>query len=289
MPINNISRDRLSEEENFHDAWAHTQNVSDIDIHLMNESCTTPEMRFIHKTFSDVKGKRLLDLGCGLGEASVYFALRGAQVTAVDISQGMLDATKALAKRYGVEVKVCKLSAESLTLANDQWFDLIYAGNLFHHVDIESTLQKIAPNLCPGGSLISWDPVAYNPLINVYRKLAMGVRTADEHPLTLKDIETFKKYFSEVECHWFWLTTLVIFVIFALVQRRDPNKVRYWKKVIEEGQRWKWFYQPLERLDGILLKIFPFLKVYCWNVVIIARKPKQISELPVGGKDEHGT
>ncbi len=274
MLINDLSKDRFSKEEYFHDAWANTQNVSDINVRLMNESCTAPEMRFIHKACGDVKDKRLLDLGCGLGEAAVYFAIRGAQVTAVDISQRMLDETKALAKRFDVEVLLCKSSTEELHLGADQKFDFIYAGNLFHHVDINSTLQKIVPSLCCGGSLISWDPVAYNPAIKVYRKLAMGVRTAGEHPLTVKDIEIFKKYFLKVECHWFWLTTLVIFIVFAFVQWRNPNNVRYWKKVVEEGERWKWLYQPLERFDGVLLKAFPFLKVFCWNVVIIAREPK---------------
>jgi len=273
--MNNSVSDRFAEEENFHDEWAGMQDVSDIDIRLMNESCTAPEMRFIHKVCNDVKDKRVLDLGCGLGEAAVYFATRGARVTAVDLSQGMLDATAALAKKYGVVVETCKSSAEGLFFAKDLKFDFIYAGNLFHHVDIDSTLQKAVSHLCTGGRLISWDPVAYNPAINVYRKLAMGVRTEDEHPLTLKDVETFKKYFSKVECHWFWLTTLVIFLVFAFVQRRNPSKVRYWKKVVEEGERWKWLYQPLERFDGILLAVFPFLKFLCWNVVIIASEPKQ--------------
>lgn len=273
--MNNLSKDRLSKEEYFHDAWADMQSVSDINILLMNESCTAPEMRFIHKACKDVKGKRLLDLGCGFGEASVYFAIRGARVTAVDISQGMLDATKVLAKRYGVEVGLHKSSAEGLHLETDQKFDFIYAGNLFHHVNIDSTLQKIVPKLCHGGSLISWDPVAYNPIINIYRKLAMGVRTAEEHPLTIKDIKTFKKYFLKVECHWFWFTTLVIFLVFAFIQWWNPSKVRYWKKVVEEGEKWKWLYQPLEYFDGILLKTFPFLKFFYWNVVIIAREPKQ--------------
>ena len=35
--------------------------------------------------------KTLLDVGCGLGEASVYFAMEGACVTSLDISKSMLD------------------------------------------------------------------------------------------------------------------------------------------------------------------------------------------------------
>ena len=44
-------------------------------------------MRHISKVLGDLNGKTLLDIGCGLGEASVYFAIRGAEVTSRDISK----------------------------------------------------------------------------------------------------------------------------------------------------------------------------------------------------------
>jgi hypothetical protein len=138
-------------------------------------------------------------------------------------------------------------------------------------VDIEATLRRVKPHLKPGGLFVSWDPLAYNPAINVYRKKAMDVRTEDEHPLTLRDIRLFKKYFSTVETRYFWLTTLVIFVIMALVQRRNPNKERFWKTVVDECDRWAPLYRPLELLDRLLLRLLPPLRLLCWNVVIIAQ------------------
>jgi hypothetical protein len=59
----------------------------------------------------------------------------------------------------------------------------------------------------------------------------------------------------------------------ALVQRRDPNKQRFWKVVVEEGEKWKWLYGPLERIDSFLLAICPPLRMLCWNVVIFATAP----------------
>ena len=47
---------------------------------------------------------RILDIGAGLGESSVYFALRGARVTAVDISPRMIELAHRLARAHGVEV-----------------------------------------------------------------------------------------------------------------------------------------------------------------------------------------
>ncbi len=117
-------------------------------------------------------------------------------------------------------------------------FDIVYAGNLFHHVNIESTLKQIVPVVKPDGVLVSWDPVAYNPLINIYRLLARNVRTPDEHPLKLKDINMFQRYFHHADVRYFWLTTLIIFILMFVFQRKNPNKERFWKVVITEGDTW---------------------------------------------------
>ncbi len=265
---------RLHAEEHFHDDWASVEDALKINVRQMNEASTAPEMRYIRQALGDLTGKTLLDIGCGLGEASVYFALEGADVTATDLSQKMLDVAKQLAEKNGTTIKIHKSAAENLALRNDQQFDIIYAGNLFHHVDLKPTLKNILKHLKPDGVLVSWDPVAYNPAINVYRKRAMQVRTVDEHPFKLADVRMFRNYFDDVQTRWFWLTTLSIFVLMAFVQQRDPNKERYWKKVIEEADRWSWLYNPLEAVDRLLLAVFPFLRPLCWNVVIVAHKPK---------------
>lgn len=267
------AKKRFELEKDFHDNWAEETSISNIDVIKINEAETSPELRYIFKILgSDLKNKKVLDIGCGLGEVSVYFAIKGAQVTATDISPKMLDLTNSLAKKYNVTVKTHLSTAENLEFDNQEKFDVIYTGNLLHHVDIKETLDKIVPHLNDEGVFISWDPLSYNPVINNYRKKAFDVRTIDEHPLKSSDIKLMSEYFSKVETKYFWLTTLIIFVIMALFQRRDPNKERYWKVVIDETEYWAPLYLPLEKLDRIFLRIFPFLKWWCWNVVFIGRK-----------------
>lgn len=263
--------ERIQNEREFHDAWADSEDVEKIDVRASNEVCTAPEMRYITQRLGNMKGKRLLDVGCGLGEASVYFAILGADVTSSDLSQGMLDATTRLAQVNDVSVKQHVASAEDVQLSPDTKFDIIYAGNLLHHVDIEETITRIKPHLADGGVFVTWDPLAYNPAINVYRSMATDVRTPDEHPLKLNDIKLFHKHFGTVETRYFWLTTLIIFVIMALAQRRNPNKERFWKVVVQEGNKWAWLYRPLESLDRLLLAVFPPLRLLCWNVVIVCK------------------
>lgn len=262
---------RFNAEKKFHDQWAESENLEHIDVIKANEACTSPEIRFISKKLGKIEGKSLLDIGCGLGEVSVYFALKGADVTACDISEGMLNSAKFLAKKNKVHIRTHLTAAEDLKFPKDSSFDVIYAGNLFHHVDIDQTLDRVKPHIKPDGILVSWDPIAYNPLINIYRKIAKKVRTEDEHPLTVKDIDRFRNQFKQVELRYFWFSTLIIFIIMALVQRRNPNKERYWKMVITEADKWAPIYKPLEKFDNLILKFLPPLRFFCWNVVILCR------------------
>lgn len=273
-PNNLPDTERLKREEAFHDEWAGSADVEAIDVLQSNEACTAPEMRWLVSQIGDLRGKRVLDVGCGLGEAGVYFAVKGADVTATDLSPGMLAVTQKLAAKNGVSVRVHQCNAESLGLPPDAKFDVVYVGNLLHHVDVAKTLADLSQHVAADGLLASWDPIAYNPVINAYRKIATGVRTPDEHPLTKGDIDTFGRYFSNVQTRFFWLTTLSIFLIMAGVLLRNPNKVRYWKKVVEEADRWRPIYVPLEAFDKALLGTVPVLRFLCWNVGVIARGPR---------------
>ncbi len=263
--------DRKHAEEVFHDAWAASVDVTKIDVRGMNEACTAPEMRHIRAALGDLRGRTLLDIGCGLGEAAVYFAMEGATVTATDISPGMCDAARRLAEANGTTIHTHVSAAEDLGLPADTRFDIIYTGNTLHHVDLAAALPRMLRHLKPDGVFVSWDPVAYNPLINVYRAMATEVRTPDEHPLRLRDVRAVTSQFRSAEVRWFWLNTLLIFILMAVVQFRSPNKERYWKKVIEEADTWAWLYRPLAALDRGLLKVLPFLRPLCWNVVIVGK------------------
>lgn len=261
-----------ADEITLHDEWGDGTAAEQVHVRASFEAATAPEHRHILNWLGDVRGLRVLDLGCGCGEAAVYFALRGARVTAVDISRGMLALTQRVAQQHGVQVTTLQQNADLLDLPTGS-FDVVYAGNLLHHVDLETTLQKATRVLKPDGRFVSWDPLRHNPLINVYRRMSRDVHSADECPLSMGDVRVFRKHFQHVERSCFWLTTLWIFLRFFLIERADPRRVRYWKKIITDAQRLTPLYRRLETLDRFLLRWAPWLGRYCWNMVICARGP----------------
>ena len=263
--------ERLKREQLFHDIWAAAIDVDGIRVADYFEACTAPENRFILKHMGDVKGKHLLDLGCGAGENSVYFAKKGAVCVAADYSPGMVEVALHLAATNNVKIQGRTMNAIALDCP-DNSFDFVYAANLLHHLpDPRAAILEMHRVLKPGGKACFWDPLKHNPIINVYRRIATKVRTEDETPLDINIVNFVKSHFSKTEYDTFWIATLWIFLRFYLIEKVDPNKERYWKKIIIEHVRLKPKYQQLEKLDIILKKI-PGMKRFAWNLAVVATK-----------------
>jgi SAM-dependent methyltransferase len=263
----------FDKERQFHDEWGGTIDPDEVPVIETFEACTAPENRYITDWLGDVRGLRVLDLGCGAGEAAAYFALRGADVTAVDLSAGMLEITRRVARRYGVHVQCRQHNAERLHF-DDQSFDVVYAANLLHHVNLDTCMAEVGRVLKPDGRFVSWDPLRHNPIINIYRRMAAAVRTEDETPLDIRNVDVFRRHFANVEHRCFWLAGLWIFMRFFLVDRVHPSKDRYWKKIITDADRLRKTYRRLAAADEFLIRHVPWLERMCWNLVVCARFPR---------------
>jgi len=254
-------------ETKFHDHWAGTVDIDKIVVSEMFESLTSLENRFILGKMGDLRGKRLLDIGCGYGESSVYFALKGAEVSATDLSPKMLEQAAALAKRHRTSVKFIASSAEDLSVPDDH-FDFIYSANTLHHVfDRDRFLEVIRRALKPGAFFFFWDPLAYNPAINVYRRMATEVRTKDEAPITYSELRRVARSFPQVRHQEFWILGLALFLKYFILDRIHPNQDRYWKRIFRETPRSLWWWRPLAALDVFLTRL-PFIRCLAWNIVI---------------------
>jgi SAM-dependent methyltransferase len=263
---------RRQKEAQFHDQWA--ADV-DLDQALVDEtftSTTALENQFVLEQFGDIRGMRVLDYGCGAAEGGIFLAKRGAQVVAIDVSPGMLDLAQRLAKRHGVEIETRVVAGDAIPAAAGE-FDRVYGNGVLHHVPLSTAIPELARIMKPNAIGCFIEPLPYNPVINVYRKLAKEVRTLDEKPLSFQDIERFKASFGNVKHREFWLTTLAVFLKFYAWDRVNPNKERYWKKIYTDALKLAPFFDPLKKLDEALLSRLPALGKLCWNTVITVSAP----------------
>lgn len=267
--MHSVEQHILETEEKVHDKFSQdfSPEAVPVDDYFRLPSC--PENRFILKHLPDLEGKRLLDIGAGTGESAVYFAKMGAQVTAIDISQGMLDIAQQVARHHNVSIETIKMDGGALNFPQGS-FDIIYGANVLHHINTKQSLLKVKDLLREGGTAAFWDPIAYNPVINIYRKIAYQVRSPDEHPLRVEDYQFMKENFREVHAGFFWFFTLGVFLKFYLWDMIHPNEERYWKKIITDYESIASLYESLETIDKIIGKI-PALRWLAWNMAVVLK------------------
>jgi 2-polyprenyl-3-methyl-5-hydroxy-6-metoxy-1,4-benzoquinol methylase len=85
--------------------------------------------------FEKWKGKKVLEIGCGLGTDTINFARAGAQVTAVDISIESLALAKKRAEVFGLDnITFYQANAEQLSdYVRVESYDLVYSFGVIHH------------------------------------------------------------------------------------------------------------------------------------------------------------
>jgi len=267
------TRRRQSESE-FHDRWASELDPAGTLVDETFTAVTAVENQHILQQFGDVRGKRILDYGCGSAEGGVYLAKLGANVVGVDVSPGMLEAAQRLATHHGVKIETRAVTSDRIP-ADDNEFDFVYGNGVLHHVTLANAIPELARVMKPDAKGCFLEPLPYNPLINVYRKLAHEVRTPDEKPLTFADVDRFRGSFGDVSHREFWLTTLSVFLKFYLLDRVNPNHERYWKKIYTDAAKLRSFFEPLRKLDDQLLRLIPPLRRMCWVTVISVAQPRK--------------
>jgi SAM-dependent methyltransferase len=99
------------------------------------------------------------------------------------------------------------MNAEQLNFP-DSSFDLICGSGILHHLDLGKASSEIRRVLRPGGQVVLLEPLGHNPLINWYRRRTPDLRTVDEHPLRLKELETFTSGFAWVDLRFFHITSI---------------------------------------------------------------------------------
>jgi SAM-dependent methyltransferase len=104
----------------------------------------------------DVRGRRVLEIGCGSAPCSRWLRREGADVVALDVSAGMLARAAELNRATGIEVPLLQADAGGLPLA-DNVLDVVCSafGGLPFIADVEGALVEVARVLRPGGRFVA--------------------------------------------------------------------------------------------------------------------------------------
>jgi SAM-dependent methyltransferase len=106
-------------------------------------------------------GMRVLDLGCGTGNAAIEAARRGAEVVAVDPSARLLGVCRARADREGLEVTTLSGDAARIPSADDAFDAVLSVFAVIFAPDAELAASEMLRVVRPGGRIVvtSWMPV----------------------------------------------------------------------------------------------------------------------------------
>lgn len=200
------------------------------------------------------RGKDVLEYGCGENSYAALLSQWGARLTAIDISDVAIDHCRAhAAEKKLANARFEVMNAEELKFP-DSSFDLICGVAILHHLEFHKAFSEIARVLRPGGTAIFREPLAHNPVINLYRRFTPRLRTPDEHPFYMRELKLLEQYFGQVDKTYFHL-----FSIAATPLLRFPG-----------GRA---LLKLLSGLDGVLFRAVPPLRRYAWSVALVVSRP----------------
>lgn len=198
-----------SDIEAIHAPAALQTSVRNIARYLDPPAGTAYPLEYAFHTLGDVRGRRVLDLGCGSGMNSLLLAHRGAVAVGLDISVALLRLAR---QRFAVNgapqpARFLVGSAHGFPFA-DESIDAVLGIAILHHLDLDLVAREVHRVLRPGGRAVFQEPVRNSRLLAVLRRL-VPLRDEDvspyERPLTFAELARFASRFRVADTRLFGL------------------------------------------------------------------------------------
>jgi len=102
--------------------------------------------------FPSYEGKKVLEVGCGIGTAAQSFCESGAMYTGIDLSDKSIEIANKRMEVFGFTNNSSIFPANIETFYNEENYDLVYSFGVLHHTpNTELAIQNIFNLLKPGG------------------------------------------------------------------------------------------------------------------------------------------
>ena len=134
---------------------------------------TSARMRFLKQALGDVKGKAILDVGCGGGLMCEPLARLGAKVTGIDADAQAIATASAHAARQDLNITYINGAAEDL-VQRGKTFDVVMGLEVVEHVsNPELFVEMLAQLVRPGGLVVM------STLNRTWKSYALGIIAAE--------------------------------------------------------------------------------------------------------------
>lgn len=151
-----------------------------------NDLIEIPAMK---KLIGDVKGKKVLDAGCGFGFYSIYCAKQGADITAIDISEKMIRLARTEAEKENVTIDFQVQDATASHGFGPEYFDMVISSVALG-IGIQDFFGQMAAVLKPGGILC---------FSEVHPMLGGGEKTGEKEQTARRVDHYFDRGFRKVK------------------------------------------------------------------------------------------
>ncbi|HZH34049.1 MAG TPA: class I SAM-dependent methyltransferase [Pyrinomonadaceae bacterium] len=214
-----VEIERSDSEASHQDLSQLKVNETQIERYMNPLEGTVYPLEFAYHLLGDVRGKRVLDFGCGNGENTILLARRGGDVFSMDIST---ESIKVAEKRLqingsGNTVKFFTGSAHDIPLA-DESVDVVFGMAILHHLDLKLAAKEVFRVLKKGGRAIFQEPVRNSKFVWFVRNL-IPYQQPDlspyERPLTDDELKDFAAEFSAYKSRAFALPYLNLTELFT--------------------------------------------------------------------------
>lgn len=219
------------------------------------------------KNLGHVHGKKILELGCGRGELSVFLAKKGADVTGVDIGPHLVEASRLLA---GVNGARCEFREGDMTMLpfGDGGFDMVVGRSVLHHLsipDMRRALEETHRVLKDGGSAVFHEPVENSRAFDFIQNIIPAGRPGERYyrPSVLNR-KAWRAYKERADNRVLTNTELLASGrVFSDVTIEPVGFLVRLERVFGAGRR-----NALLKVDACLFKAVPGLERLCQTVVV---------------------
>jgi 2-polyprenyl-3-methyl-5-hydroxy-6-metoxy-1,4-benzoquinol methylase len=161
-----------------------------------------PVFRRAAEHFGDLNGKTLIDLGCGAGASSLFFASLGAQVISVDLSAVAIANLKRYCLQQGIgNIRPLVMAAQNIaTLAP---VDAVFGSMILHHIEpFDQFSAALRAVIKPGGRAFFWENNGASDAMMWFRDHVIGklwvpkYGDPDESPLAPREVGQLRQHFD---------------------------------------------------------------------------------------------